>query len=140
METCNTMILESYFKILYARAALDISSQVIREQCYGCQNDCCSQTDHTCLMLSEHEQLEIYFDLILEKINFNELLSTWDNAVKELNLSLDVYTNVKEKYFSNEWKQHVNTDKYIQTLLQTVMRMQSIDSRLLASEEEMETL
>jgi hypothetical protein len=102
MGTCNTMILESYFKILYARAALDVSSHVIREQCYGCQNDCCSQKDHTCLMLSEHEQLELYFDMILEKINFDKLLSTRDDAVKELNLPFDLFTDVKERYFSNE--------------------------------------
>ncbi|KAL4225306.1 hypothetical protein ACF0H5_015995 [Mactra antiquata] len=102
METCKTMILESYFKILHAKAALDISYQVITEQCYGCENDCCSQRDHTCLMLSQHELLEMYFDLILEKINFIELLSTWDIAVKELNLSVNLYTSVREKYFSNE--------------------------------------
>lgn len=83
--------------------------------------------DHTCLMLSEHEQIELYFDLMLEKIDFHKLLSTWDDAVKELNLSPDLYAEVKEKYSSDEWKLYINSTTWIQELMQAVFKMNVTD-------------
>lgn len=71
----------------------------------------------------------MYFDVMLGKINFNELISSWERAVQELDLFSDIIPSVK--YSSDEWKKHINSQTWIPELSQTFLRMKALDKRLL---------
>lgn len=65
--------IERYLKhtlqFLYARVILELLNDVVKENCYGCDVDHPSQAQHTCLMWTKLEHLDIYFDLTFNKID-----------------------------------------------------------------------
>lgn len=61
-------LLMQTFRYLYARTIVDHFPDVAKAYCYGCEIDHPSQTHHTCLMWTEMEQLDFYFDQIFQKL------------------------------------------------------------------------
>ncbi|CAG2210545.1 unnamed protein product [Mytilus edulis] len=54
------------YLFLYARKVVEEVRLLTRKHCFGCRNNHPSQRNHSCLMMSELEQLNIYFDDALE--------------------------------------------------------------------------
>ena len=83
----------------YAKRIQDRLPVVAREHCYGCEINHPSQIQHTCLMCTDLEHLELYFDDAYERISMAEVLKTikpnsvWDDFVDsaELKAKREVY-------------------------------------------------
>ena len=69
MDPYRRLLFESYVDITYAHLLLNVSANVIKEQCPGCVIDHPSQTQHYCVMLDGDELFEMYFDNMLHAID-----------------------------------------------------------------------
>lgn len=104
MET--TKLLETYFDFIYAEAIMNEMIGVFRNNCTGCQRGNLSQTNHACLMLSEQQQLELYFEDILTKVNEMDILRQWDSAVSVLHdISSELVTMYRLKIGCRDWRE-----------------------------------
>ena len=80
--------------------------RVIKSNCLGCQHRRLSQLNHTCLSLSEHKQLELYFDNILLEVNEMNVLRHWDTAVSVMqDISPDFVYMYKLKIYCHDWRE-----------------------------------
>lgn len=77
MEQKQVLLLESYFNVLYAKAMLSVMKTVVKDMCDGCQYGSLSQTKHTCLVLSKEEQLNRYFEQIVNAVYEDYILAQW---------------------------------------------------------------
>ena len=101
----TTQGLESIFDFFYAQEILNKMHRVIKSNCLGWQHGRLSQLNHTCLSLSEHKQLELYFDDIhLEVIEMN-VLRHWDTAVSVMQvISPEFVYMYKLKIYCRDWR------------------------------------
>ena len=76
----DVSLLESYFDFYFAKSIIDILT-VFKQKCFGCLHNSLSQTDPTCLTLSRKEQLELYFDEVLQHFGKTEVLRQWEEMV-----------------------------------------------------------
>ncbi|WAR26051.1 hypothetical protein MAR_011755 [Mya arenaria] len=90
MELSQVSLLESYFDFFYAKEISKNMYLVFRKKCFGCQNACLSQSDHTCLTLTDKQQLELYFDDILAEVDESDIVLKWNEATSLLDVSVQV--------------------------------------------------
>lgn len=72
------MMVEIYM-FTYARKVREVVEDLTRKHCYGCRIDHPSQRTHSCLMMSDLEHLNMYFDDVMEEIDCQEVLNLWKN-------------------------------------------------------------
>ena len=92
----------------YARKVREEVGHLIREHCFGCRPDHPSQRNHPCLMMSEFEHLNIYFDDAMENVKCEEVLNLWK---KETQLT-DISETLKDTFIkllqNSKWqKKHL---------------------------------
>ena len=63
---------------------LELLSTAVKEHCYGCEVNHPPQTQHSCLMYEEDEQMEMYVSHLLEKIYEQLILSVLCDFVDPL--------------------------------------------------------
>lgn len=68
------------------------ADKVLKRMCDGCRSFDLSQRNHTCLLVSKLERIEIYFQDILNTINEDEILNEWTEAVEGLR---EIHTGLK---------------------------------------------
>lgn len=81
MECNRVSLLESYFDFLYSKEISATMAAVFIQMCNGCVNGCLSQTEHSCLTLSDKEQLELYFEEIVMAVDEEDVVLKWTEAV-----------------------------------------------------------
>ena len=59
----------------YARKVREEIGQLVKEHCFGCRHDHLSQKNHTCIMMSDIEHLNIYFEDAMDTICYKEVLN-----------------------------------------------------------------
>ena len=74
-------------KYLYARMVLDFLTDVVN--CLGCEVNHPSQTQHTCLMWTNMEHLDIYFDVAYKKIDEKDIASRMKDQVDIMDIPND---------------------------------------------------
>lgn len=74
-------------KYLYARMVLDFLTDVVN--CLGCEVNHPSQTQHTCLMWTNMEHLDIYFDVAYKKIDEKDIVSRMKDQVDIMDIPND---------------------------------------------------
>ena len=74
---------------IYARSIVDLQDHVIKENCYGCQVHHPSQVQHSCLMMSEAEHLDLYFDKAFDKIQFDDVVTILQKHIEIMDISID---------------------------------------------------
>ena len=104
----TTQVLESVFDFFYAKEILNKMHRVIKSNSLGCQHRRLSQLNHTCLSLSKHKQLELYFDNILLEVNEMNVLRHWDTAVSVMqDISPEFVYMYKLKIYCRDWREAV---------------------------------
>lgn len=86
---------------LYAKTILELLNEVVVENCYGCEVSHASQVQHICLMWTEAEHLDIYFDQVFNKIQYQDIVKKLREHVKIMDISIDHKNKVLEKF--EEW-------------------------------------
>ncbi len=61
MECNRVLLLESYFDFVYSKEISAAMRAVFVRMCNGCTDGCLSQREHSCLTLSDEEQLGVIF-------------------------------------------------------------------------------
>ena len=107
MDIKYVTLLESYFDFFYAKEIIGNMYATYRKNCHGCKNAYLSQNDHTCLNITDKEQLVLYFEDILIDVDESNVLKNWNEAVSILE---DLPTEVIEMYKLNiycpEWREN----------------------------------
>ena len=80
-----------------ARSILDLLDHVIKENCYGCQVDHPSQVQHSCLMMSEAEYLDLYFDKAFDKIQFDDVVTILRKHIAIMDISIGSKNSVRSQ-------------------------------------------
>ena len=100
---------------LYARTILDLLNDVVKENCYGCEVDHPSQVEHTCLMWTQVEHLDVYFNLTFEKIIYGDIVKKFRKKVEFMDIPIDDKNSVLDQFddWCNEHKPKAETVQYI---------------------------
>lgn len=101
----EVLLLDSYFDFFYAKAITSSMYSVFKKMCFGCKKGYLSQMDHSCLSLSDREQLELYFDDIIKVIDEDEILIKWNEAVSCMaDISPALIAMYKLKIDCKDWR------------------------------------
>lgn len=75
---------EAHLVSCFAKHLVDKMTELIKKNCYGCQNDHPSQIQHDkCLMLSQEEKLDEYLDEAWSLISNKDVLHQWYKDLRE---------------------------------------------------------
>lgn len=66
-KRCRQMIQSN--NMIFAMTIVDLLSEIVTEECYGCSVDHPSQVQNSCIMETPRTHLWVYFDLAVEKVN-----------------------------------------------------------------------
>lgn len=87
------------FEFIYARTILDHLPEVVKRDCYGCEISHPSQTHHPCLMWTELEQLDFYFDQIFEEVSSTDTIKKLKEEIQLMDIP-DEYKDTCEELCS----------------------------------------
>ena len=106
----------------YARKVREVVVDLTRKHCYGCRIDHPSQRNHSCLMMSDLEHLNMYFDDAMEEIDFHEVLNLWKNESKLTDISQSLKDTFERLLQNSEWREmHLpNKDKFYDMVKRTM--------------------
>lgn len=129
MSSNDVLLLESYFDFLYARIILSTADEVLKQMCEGCRKCYLSQRNHSCLSVPKPERIELYFQEILDKINEEEILRKWDEAVESLNDIPPGLTHLfKLKIGCKNWREtQLKTETWKVRMLKMVKKLISLE-------------
>jgi len=115
------MMVEIYM-FTYARKVREVVEDLTRKHCYGCRIDHPSQRNHSCLMMSDLEHLNMYFDDAMEEIDCQEVLNLWKNETKLTDLSQKLKETFERLLQNSEWREmHLpNKDKFYDMVKRTI--------------------
>ena len=80
-----------------ARSILDLLDHVIKENCYGCQVDHPSQVQHSCLRMSEAEDLDLYFDKAFDKTQFDDVVTILRKHIEIIDILRDHKNSIRSQ-------------------------------------------
>lgn len=118
-------LLKHTLNFLYARSILGVLDDVVKEHCYGCEIDHPSQTQHTCLMWTKAEHLDIYFDKAFEKVIYASIVSKMRKQVEIMDIPLDS----KDKLLNDLENWCYNHKPKQEDLRSTTERLFSLENR-----------
>ena len=74
----------SIYNIEFARHLREEIVSLATKHCYGCEVSHPSQTQHTCLMWTEFEHLDVYLEEALETVDREEVRKKWCNEMTRM--------------------------------------------------------
>jgi len=74
----------SIYNIEFARHLWKEIVNLATKHCYGCEVNHPSQTQHTCLMWTEFEHLDMYLEEALDTIDHEEVRNKWKNEMTQM--------------------------------------------------------
>lgn len=91
VETTTRMMYQMYM-LGFSRKVLEKIKELTQQHCYGCEVDHPSQTQHSCLMLSEMEHFFLYRKDAFKSVLQNDIMYVWEESIclSKLELSFDV--------------------------------------------------
>ena len=108
-ERTKFVILNSFVNVEYAKAALNVSRKVIREQCEGCRVDHPSQRRHSCVMEEPEDLYLPYLEFMLDKIDHEAIRKRIDGEVAPL---YGISGDIVDRYFSEKLPKGSDDDKW----------------------------
>ena len=106
MELSETVsLLQSYFDFFYAKELREKMFSVFKRKCFGCQTSSLSQLDHSCLILTDAHQLELYFEDVLLDVDEADILLKWNDAASVLDISSELIEMFKLKINCKDWRE-----------------------------------
>ena len=121
----------SSYNLVYAREILNELWDVIIEQCNGCAINHPSQCQHTCIMLTELEHLELYFELVWMKVNVDDVIAKWKEEIKTLNIPQQLKDTYSQFLQCKEWRKcNVEQSTTLNTQYYLTEKMLKLERRL----------
>jgi len=129
MDThCDEQKVERFLKhtldFLYARTILDLLNDVVKENCYGCEVDDPSQVHHTCLMWTQIEHLYIYFDLVYDKIKYDDIVVKFRKEVEMMDITLGYKNSILDQ-FEDWYNEHEPKSETVQRIAERLLLLQN---------------
>ena len=103
---------DSCFSVLYAECLLDIIKSLVKKACLGCWFNDLSQRTHTCLTCDMTCAIENYFDIAVQSVPEDDLLTRWSNRLENYDISPELQGLLKLKYFCEDWRQTMKTESW----------------------------
>ena len=75
----------SIYNIVFAKKLREEIVTLAAKHCYGCKVNHPSQAQHTCLMWTESEHLDVYLEEVLVTVDREEVRKKWDNEMTPMN-------------------------------------------------------
>lgn len=128
MEVNNASLLQSYFDFLYAKELSEKMYSVFRKKCLACQDCRLSQWEHTCLTLSDEQQLEVYFEDVLREVQELDILVKWDQAASALDIPAGEIELFKLKIFCKDWRDtNMKTFKWRTKMIKMIVEIRLLE-------------
>ena len=74
----------SIYNIVFAKKLREEIVTLAAKHCYGCDVNHPSQAQHTCLIRTESEHLDVYLEEELETVDCEEVRKKWDNEMTRM--------------------------------------------------------
>ena len=103
-----------------------VATQVVRRLCEGCQIESLSQTDHSCVLLSQQQQLILYFENILSEIDECDILINWREAASQI-VTPEYIAMYELKLNCPDWRQTMKTPSWKKRIMQLTSQLRSLD-------------
>lgn len=131
----SVMLMNSYFDFIYAKALCEVKGLAMKKSCYGCEINHPSQTHHDCLMDWNNDdddeyRLDMYFDKMLEVVDENSVLQSWEDIIKISNISPDILEMHKMVISSTNFLTLMKTDKWRTKMKRMVTVITRLENRL----------
>lgn len=104
-----TRLLDSCFNFFYAQEISSVMYTVVKSRCDGSQSGHLSQTNLTCLAMSERELLTLYFEDMINAEDKRTILSRWETAAKELDDITDEDMDMYKRSIFDRWREKMYT-------------------------------
>lgn len=115
----------------YAVALKKRIGELITERCEGCIVMHPSQRRHTCLMMSENEHIDIYFDVALDEVDENVVIRTMISEMDNRSLAVNRKREFIEKLNDAEWRTTtLKTEEWKKMLYEAVIRLYQLENTL----------
>ena len=91
----------SIYNIVFAKTLREEIVTLAAKHCYGCKVNHPSQAQHTSLMWTEFEHLDVYLEEALETVDREEVRKQWDNEMTrmdKLRYSEKIRVEIDEHY------------------------------------------
>ena len=74
----------SIYNVEFAQQVRKGLGELVKKHCYGCEVEHPSQTHHTCLMWTESEHSDAYFEGALDTVDRKAVIDKWTAALKRI--------------------------------------------------------
>ena len=74
----------SIYNIVFTKKLREEIVTLAAKHCYGCKVNHPSQAQHTCLMWTESEHLDVYLEEVLVTVDREEVRKKWDNEMTRM--------------------------------------------------------
>ena len=129
----NVLLMNSYFDIVYAKALCHVRLLVVRKKCNGCRIDHPSQNQHDCLGNPhefEQERLDFYFEDMLQAVNEQDILQSWEDLVKITNIPADIIEMHKRVISSKDFLAIMKTEHWCKKMKRLVLTLNNVEECL----------
>ena len=121
-----TNLLDSYLDFYYAKEMLRCQSQIVHRLCEGCQIESLSQTDHSCVLLNQQQQLMLYFENILPEIDECDILINCREAASQI-ASPEYIAMYELNLNCPDWRETMKTPNWKQRIMKQTSQLRSLD-------------
>lgn len=126
----NVMLMNSFLDFIYAQTLLEVKHLVIRKRCFKCLID--DSTQHNCIMsdLFYDDECAIYFEELLSEVDENQIILSWEEMVRKLNISSDIVELHKKVVSSVEYLAVMKTEQWKKKIKKTMQVILNTEHRL----------
>ncbi|KAK3107197.1 hypothetical protein FSP39_009112 [Pinctada imbricata] len=122
----------SSFNLLYAYEILNKLQDVIIEQGNGCVINHPSQSQHTCIMRSDVDNLELLFELAWENVKADNVIAKWEDEIQTLNIPQYFKDSCSQCLHCIAWrKSYAEKIANLRTQYELVEKMIKLEERFL---------
>ena len=101
----QTLVMEGNMIRFYASAIADLIPRIAEENCFGCQNNHPSQTQHDKCMLSDATELVLLFtDEARKRVDISKLMNSFELSIQQLNPRPCFLDYIK--WYNDEYRTH----------------------------------
>lgn len=120
----------------YTSALKKRIKEMANDECYGCQVDHPSQTQHTCLMCSEEEHVDMYFDKSLNLLNEDEISEQLRTELDSRSLAVNRRREYEETVCDSKWRdENLKTEEWTEKLYEDVHKSCKLEDRMSVQSE-----
>lgn len=138
-KRCRQMI-KSY-NMIFAMTIVDLISEIVTEECYGCSVDHPSQVQQSCIMETPRTHLWMYFDLAVEKVNNEIVMEKWLKEIAAWDIPDSINVDKDAMIFSKWIERRIpDTESWREEITNICDNMMKINSRYVKCKKETQSI